>query len=94
MIILPDVGVIDHLINGNSVMQQLKDTLNATGLGTEDQYSGLALSTAFYDIGLMLAVSCSLIMIVSLFGCCGGCCKAKCSLVTVRTTIVHILQNS
>ncbi|XP_048777539.2 tetraspanin-18-like [Ostrea edulis] len=82
MIILPDVGVIDHLISGNTVMQQLKDTLTTTGLGTEDQYSGLALSTAFYDIGLMLAVSCAVIMVVSLFGCCGGCCKAKCSLIT------------
>lgn len=88
MIILPDVGVIDHLISGNTVMQQLKDTLTATGLGTEDQYSGLALSTAFYDIGLMLAVSCAVIMVVSLFGCCGGCCKAKCSLITVCFTSI------
>ncbi|XP_061164942.1 tetraspanin-1-like [Saccostrea echinata] len=82
MIILPDVGVIDHLINSNSVMKLLKDTLVATGLGSENQYSGLSLSSAFYDIGLMLAVSCGVIMIVAMFGCCGGCCKAKCSLIT------------
>uniref|UniRef100_A0A8W8LFS9 Tetraspanin n=1 Tax=Magallana gigas TaxID=29159 RepID=A0A8W8LFS9_MAGGI len=82
MIILPDISVLDHLIGASTVMTKLKDTLTATGLGTEDQYSGLSLSTAFYDVGLMLAASCVFIMIIALFGCCGGCCKLKCALLT------------
>lgn len=82
MIILPDISVLDHLIGASTVMTKLKDTLTATGLGTEDQYSGLSLSTAFYDVGLMLAASCLFIMIIALFGCCGGCCKLKCALLT------------
>lgn len=67
MIILPDISVLDYLIAASTVMTKLKDTLTATGLGTEDQYSGLSLSTAFYDVGLMLAASCLFIMIIALF---------------------------
>lgn len=89
MIILPDISVLDQLIGASTVMTKLKDTLTATGLGTEDQYSGLSLSTAFYDVGLMLAASCLFIMIIALFGCCGGCCKLKCALLTVRIVIIH-----
>ncbi|XP_062614982.1 tetraspanin-18-like [Saccostrea cucullata] len=94
MIILPDVGVIDQLIDSSSVMKELKDTLVATGLGTENQYSGLSLSGAFYDIGLMLTVSCGVILIVAMFGCCGGCCKAKCSLITyiVLTSFLLVVE--
>ncbi|XP_022325897.2 uncharacterized protein LOC111125931 [Crassostrea virginica] len=82
MIIMPDLGLINHLINSNTEMKELEDTLSATGLGSGDTYSGLSLAAAFQDVWLMMAGTCCVVMIIAWFGCCGGCCKLKCSLVT------------
>jgi len=74
----------------DSIKDSLEQSASASGAGTVD-LSGLNISDMLFGLALGLIFFGLFLVIVSVLGCCGSCCKLKVMLITVRKWFIRRL---